>query len=284
MVLKSIVLFPCSLWLGRRSRRRRSPPLCRCVDDPSIRPVVPIDSTAMSSWDRSRSIPWSRAIPVAPATPDGEREDVDLMKERVWRDLSREAANERREADSEREGRKKAQQDPSSDVQLSGSDGTQQWQSPEAGAVKSTTIEEEPNFLGFVGRPYQTSDLLRNLAFGATIGSITGMCFGFMDSIRAAQGSALLKSASRSAQGKFVFQGTYRSGMFFGAYFGGFHTVKYAARVLADPGDAGEIALGSAVALGGLMARREWRASLPYAVMLVGMDAFHIFMREDGTA
>eukprot|EP00970_Alexandrium_tamarense_P016401 scaffold6480_cov90-Alexandrium_tamarense.AAC.1 len=35
---------------------------------------------------------------------------------------------------------------------------------------------------------------------------------------------------------------------------------KYGTRVLVDPGD-----VGSLVALGGLFARREWRASLPYA-------------------
>eukprot|EP00970_Alexandrium_tamarense_P014434 scaffold4086_cov136-Alexandrium_tamarense.AAC.1 len=35
---------------------------------------------------------------------------------------------------------------------------------------------------------------------------------------------------------------------------------KYGTRVLVDPGD-----VGSMVALGGLFARREWRASLPYA-------------------
>ena len=32
------------------------------------------------------------------------------------------------------------------------------------------------------------------------------------------------------------------------------------------------------------MAKREWRVSMPYATMLVAMDAFHVFMREDGKA
>mmetsp|Transcript_14178 Transcript_14178/g.34282 ORF Transcript_14178/g.34282 Transcript_14178/m.34282 type:complete len:229 (+) Transcript_14178:47-733(+) len=228
----------------------------------------------MSSWDRSRSIPWSRTIPVAPANPEGNKEDVDLMRERVWRDLSREAANEQKELE-----RAKELQQGQGIGESSGSEGTQQSSSrPKNGT------EEELNFLGYAGRPYQTSDLLRNTAFGATIGSITGMCFGFMDSIRSAQTSDLLKSASRSAQGKFVFQGTYRSGMFFGAFFGAFHTIKYGTRVLVDPGDAGEIGLGSVAALGGLFAKREWRASLPYAVMLVAMDGFHVMMREDGKA
>eukprot|EP00584_Thalassiosira_punctigera_P018339 CAMPEP_0172547792 /NCGR_PEP_ID=MMETSP1067-20121228/17246_1 /TAXON_ID=265564 ORGANISM="Thalassiosira punctigera, Strain Tpunct2005C2" /NCGR_SAMPLE_ID=MMETSP1067 /ASSEMBLY_ACC=CAM_ASM_000444 /LENGTH=239 /DNA_ID=CAMNT_0013334933 /DNA_START=96 /DNA_END=815 /DNA_ORIENTATION=- len=237
----------------------------------------------MSSWDRSRSIPWSRAIPVAPATATGEKEDVDLMKERVWRDLSREAANEAKELEKSKGNNNQQNQpmvsSPGGGASSESADEATQQSSPLNG---STTTKEEVNFLGYVGRPYQTSDLLRNLAFGATIGSITGMCFGFMDSIRSASSSDLLKSASRSAQGRFVFQGTYRSGMFFGAFFGAFHTIKYTTRVLADPGDAGEIGLGSVAALGVLMARREWRVSMPYAVMLVGMDGFHVFMREDG--
>jgi hypothetical protein len=70
--------------------------------------------------------------------------------------------------------------------------------------------------------------------------------------------------------------------MFFGVFFSVFHTVKYGVRVLVDPGDGVEIGVGSLVALGGVFARREWRASLPYAVMMVGMDTFHVVMREDG--
>lgn len=240
----------------------------------------------MSSWDRSRSIPWSRAIPVAPATPEGAPEDIDLMKERIWRDLSREAANEQKELDRlKEEGGSKQQQYLSNEV--SGETYNATANTTQQQPISSTPQQQkqpEVNFLGYVGRPYQTSDLLRNLAFGGTIGSITGMCFGFMDSIRSAQSSELLKSASRSAQGKFIFQGTSRSGMFFGAFFGVFHTIKYGTRVLVDPGDVGEISLASVLACGGVFARREWRASLPYAVMLVAMDSFHCFMREDGKA
>jgi hypothetical protein len=246
----------------------------------------------MSSWDRSRSIPWSRAIPVAPATPSGDVENVDLLKERIWRDLSWEAAQEEKERNEQRELKLAA-------AKLQTSTGGGVGESSVVSAIlvtnneaqhnsmqqsSTTDSDVEKNFLGFVGRPYLTSDLLKNTAFGATIGSITGMCFGFMDSIRSASSSTVLKSASRSAQGKFVFQGTYRSGMFFGAFFGVFHTVKYTTRVLVDPGDVGEICVGSLAALGGVMAKREWRVSMPYAVMLLGMDAFHVFMREDGKA
>ena len=235
----------------------------------------------MSSWDRSRNLPWSRAIHVPPADPEMGSEDVELKKERVWRELSREAANEQKEIDAMKNGTYVDQQQTSNESSggVDSIGDTQQ-------QTSTQQIEKQPevNFLGYVGRPYQTSDLLRNTAFGATIGSITGMCFGFMDSIRSAQSSELLKSASRSAQGKFIFQGTYRSGMFFGGFFGVFHTIKYGTRVLVDPGDLGEISLASLAVCGGVFARREWRASLPYAVMLIGMDSFHCFMREDGKA
>lgn len=70
--------------------------------------------------------------------------------------------------------------------------------------------------------------------------------------------------------------------MFFGVFFSAFHTIKYGVRVLVDPGDAGEIGVGSLITLGGVFVKREWRASLPYAVMMVGMDTFHIVMKEDG--
>jgi len=235
----------------------------------------------MSSWDRTRSIPWSRALPVAPASPSAEREDVDLNRERVFRDLAREAAKEKDDPEKSRTSADSSTSS-SSDGESSSSNGFRS----DSGITKqsqeqiSTINKLELNFLGYVGRPYQFSDLLRNTAFGATIGSITGMCFGFMDSLRSAQTSTLLKNASNSAKGKFIFQGTYRSGMFFGGFFGAFHTVKYGVRVLVDPGDVGEIGLGSVVGLGAVFAKREWRASLPYAVMLVGMDTFHVFMRD----
>ena len=240
----------------------------------------------MSSWDRSRSIPWSRAIPVAPATASGEKEDVDLMKERIWRDLSWEAAQENKELKEQREtaSLNTGGQSIGGVGESSASNNDASHQQQLSSSITGNSDDVQLTFLGYKGRRYQTSDLLRNAAFGATIGSVTGMCFGFMDSIRSASSSTLLKSASRSAQGKFVFQGTYRSGMFFGAFFTVFHTFKYGTRILVDPGDVGEISVASLAALGGVMAKREWRVSMPYATMLVAMDAFHVFMREDGKA
>jgi hypothetical protein len=220
----------------------------------------------MSSWDRTRLIPWSRATQVAsPSLSNPTREDIELNRERVFRDLSREAADEAKRIEDERKQRATSNRGGESSI-----------------AQTNDTPDKKPelNFLGYQGRPYQTSDLLRNAAFGATIGSITGICFGFMDSMRSASSNSVLKSASRSAQAKFIFQGSYRSGLFFGVFFSAFHTIKYGVRVLVDPGDGGEIGVGSLIALGGVFAKREWRASLPYAVMMVGMDTFHVVMKD----
>ena len=227
----------------------------------------------MSSWERARLIPWSRATPVAPPSFDNPtKEDVELNRERVFRDLAREASEEAKQIEESHA--------VSNNVDAASSDDVKSSQSNDAQQVTTSKKQPELNFLGYQGRPYQTPDLIRNAAFGATIGSITGMCFGFMDSMRSATSSSLLKSASRSAQGKYIFQGSYRSGMFFGVFFSAFHTAKYGVRVLVDPGDFGEIGVGSLVTLGGVFAKREWRASLPYAVMMVGMDSFHVIMKD----
>ena len=128
----------------------------------------------MSSWDRARGIPWSRM------KIDGE--DVETHKERVWRDLSREAAAEL-EQDI---------QDP----------------------TKSPEI------------PYSTEDLFKMAAFGGIIGGITGAVFGFMDGMRTAGESEVLKKASNSAKGRYLMQGTTRSSLLFGGFFSGFHVVR----------------------------------------------------------
>lgn len=228
----------------------------------------------MSSWDRVRSIPWSRALPVKPPSPNADDDEtVDSHRERVFRELAREAARD----DKEEEKKRKRSSEPLSGGSADGTDFEQQQQPPNGSAAAAPT---DLNILGYQGRPYQTSDLIRNLAFGGMIGSITGMCFGFMDGMRSATTSPVLKNASRAAQSKYLFQGTTRSGMVFGAFFAGFHGIKYAVRVLVDPGDAGEIAVGTTLGLGAVVARPETRASLPYAAMLIGMDGFHIMMRE----
>ena len=75
-------------------------------------------------------------------------------------------------------------------------------------------------------------------------------------------------------------QGTTRSATIFGVFFGGFQVVKYGIRCTLNPGDATEIAIAAPVSLGVLMARPATRQALPYATMLIFMDAVNIFMRK----
>jgi hypothetical protein len=81
------------------------------------------------------------------------------------------------------------------------------------------------------------------------------------------------------AKGRYLFQGTTRSATVFGVFFSGFHIIKYGLRVSLDPGDLGEIGLAGAASMGALMARPAYRASIPYAGMLVAMDGVNHFMR-----
>ena len=66
----------------------------------------------------------------------------------------------------------------------------------------------------------------------------------------------------------------------FGAFFGGFHCVKYGVRVALDPGEYAEIALATAISMGGLVSRPNFRPAVPYASMLIMMDSFHLVMRQ----
>ena len=111
-------------------------------------------------------------------------------------------------------------------------------------------------------------------------GAITGSVFGFMDGMRSVGESPVLKNASNMAKGKYIFQGSTRSATMFGAFFGGFHVLKYGLRTWADPGEYTEIAVAGAVTMGGLMIQPTTRASMPYAGMLIFMDAVNIFMRD----
>lgn len=183
------------------------------------------------SWERSRSIPWSRI------RQDG-RVDPDVHKEQVFREL-REEATEQETADGQ---------------QLAG------------------TVAK--------GIPFSGMELLKNAAFGGCIGAVTGSVFGFMDGMRTAGESPVLKNASNMAKGKFILQGSSRSASIFGAFFGGFHVCKYGLRVLADPGEYTEVAVAGAITISGLMVKPVTRPSVPYAAMLVVMDAFQLVMRD----
>lgn len=101
-----------------------------------------------------------------------------------------------------------------------------------------------------------------------------------MDGMRTAGESSVLQNASNMAKGKYILQGTTRSATLFGAFFGGFHVIKYGTRVMANPGEYTEIAIAAPVILGGMMTQPALRPAMPYLSMLIIMDGVNIFMRN----
>jgi len=198
----------------------------------------------MSSWDRSRYIPWSKLSEVS-----NNEEAYNFQKERVFRSLQREAIREREEKEEK--------------------------------FVPIEITESRKGSLFKSGIEYQTSDVLRSLAFGGCIGSITGAIFGFMDGMKTAGENKILKNASNIAKAKYLAQGTSRSGFTFGLFFSVFHGLKYGIHVAANPGDVLEILGASALSIGGMMVKPATRVSIPYAGMLVAMDSFTIYMSEE---
>jgi hypothetical protein len=191
----------------------------------------------MSSWERARSIPWSRIPP--------EGSDLGSQKEKIFRQLQRDASQQEK-------------------ARLENDDGMDST----SAQASSTTI------------PFQWTDLFKQAAFGGCIGAITGSVFGFMDGMRTAGESAVLMNASNMAKGKYLLQGTTRSATVFGVFFGGFHTLKYGLHVALDPGEFTEIGMAGLVSMGALLSQPAYRASMPYASMLIIMDSVHIIMRE----
>jgi hypothetical protein len=209
----------------------------------------------MSSWDRSRFLPWSRISEISGP-------EYESAKEGVYRSLNREAARE---------------------TDLKNTSKQEQTQNQEnQGFIPPEVREAQQKQKGILsqGVDYNTADLLRSLAFGASIGSITGACFGFMDGMRAAGESPILKKASNMAKTKFLVQGTTRAGATFGMFFAGFHGLKYGLRVVADPGIWWEMAGAGVLSVGAMSSRPGMRANIPYAGMLIGMDAFSNYMKE----
>lgn len=205
----------------------------------------------MSSWERARFVPWSRI-------PQGESQDLSLEKERLFRQLQREADQQEKE-----------QQEASK--ALKNADGM-------SGLVQTEELQESGLLNSQI--KFKWMDLFKNAAFGGTIGSITGSVFGFMDGMRTAQQSEVLMNASNVAKGRYLLQGTTRSATLFGVFFGGFHTLRYGLRVAADPGEWAEIGIAGGISLGALMSQPKFRPSMPYATMLVFMDCVHIVMRH----
>lgn len=203
----------------------------------------------MSSWERSRFLPWSRM-------PQGDADHLTDQKERIYRQLQREADKIEKE---------RAEKRLNNNGGLASMDGTSSSSSSE---IIQTVV------------PFRWGDLFKSAAFGGCIGAITGAVFGFMDSMRLAGQSEVLKNASNMAKGKYMMEGTTRSATLFGVFFGGFHCVKYGLRVTMDPGEYSEIGLAGVISLGALMSKPSYRAAMPYGTMLILMDSVHLIMRD----
>lgn len=211
----------------------------------------------MSSWDRARSIPWS----MIPEDPN----NLSDQKERIHRQLQREADREEKAA---LEGRNSTNSNGSNSTTSSSTDGMG------GDGVTTTNKSLQTRY------PFRWGDLFKSAAFGGCIGVITGSVFGFMDGMRIAAQSEVLKNASNMAKGKYLMEGTTRSATLFGVFFAGFHTVKYGIRVAMDPGEYAEIAMAGGVSLGALMYKPNFRPAMPYASMLIVMDSVHLMMRD----
>jgi hypothetical protein len=203
----------------------------------------------MSAWERARYIPWSR-IPQS-------SENLEAQKERIFRDLQKVTIEDELRSHDRK---------PSV-----AEDGT---------IETATTTQQQQQKKGFSEVPFSSMVLLRQAAFGCCIGSLTGAVFGFMDSMRTAGESQVLQKASNVAKARYLMQGTTRSATVFGVFFGGFHVAKYGIRVVADPGEIAEIGLAGVASVGALLYKPAWRASMPYAIMLILMDSFNLAMKQ----
>eukprot|EP00522_Entomoneis_paludosa_P017138 CAMPEP_0172441998 /NCGR_PEP_ID=MMETSP1065-20121228/2481_1 /TAXON_ID=265537 /ORGANISM="Amphiprora paludosa, Strain CCMP125" /LENGTH=205 /DNA_ID=CAMNT_0013191641 /DNA_START=194 /DNA_END=811 /DNA_ORIENTATION=- len=205
----------------------------------------------MSSWERARSIPWDR-IP-----HDGS--NLDEQKERIFRDLQREAI----------EGELQQQERHDNAPTVEGA--------IVAEAGGATEAKKQQKF------PYSNMEVLRQAAFGGTIGTITGGVFGMLDGMRAAGESTLLKNASDAAKARYIFEGTTRNATLFGVFFAGFHVFKYGLRVVSNDelGPYSETAIAAPVSVGILAYNPAWRPAVPYGCMLIGMDMFQNYMKRN---
>jgi hypothetical protein len=228
-----------------------------------------------SAWERSRRIPWSY-LDQTPAAA-GESINYEAQRERILSTLARDRAIAEQEYVALLREKKKLADgsggNSSNDSATTTTKVNQQEQQPSSN-ILSKLISWNTAI------PYSTAELIRQTAFGVCMGSITGAVFGFMDGIKHAGESDVLKKASNAAKGKFILQGTSRAGFMFGGFFGGFHMTKYGIHVLADPGDYAEIALAGSLSMGVMALRPITRASLPYAAMLIAMDTFHIYFNK----
>jgi hypothetical protein len=216
----------------------------------------------MSSWERSRFIPWDRIpLPDTRIRQPDEPPPISLedQRERIIRQLQRESIYDNKVSTSESE---------STGETVVNTDTTT------IPSTDTTTTVDENKVI------YSHMDLLRQAAFGGCIGTITGSVFGFMDGMRGAGESPILQKASNMSKLRYILQGTTRSATLFGTFFGAYHIVRYGIRVAFNPGEYGEIGLASPVALGTLWAYPPTRHALPYGAMLIVMDSVNLYMRK----
>jgi hypothetical protein len=140
-------------------------------------------------------------------------------------------------------------------------------------------------FFGLIplSHEFEFTDVLRTSAFGVSIGGLTGLMFGFMDSMKAVQETASLKTLSNSAKGSYIFKSCTHSSVIFGAFFTGFHMTKYTTRLIFSSSDEFQIFTASLASLGALGYKQQNRRLLPYACMLIGMDTFNLLWRDDSS-
>ncbi|KAL7574907.1 hypothetical protein ACA910_010737 [Epithemia clementina (nom. ined.)] len=211
----------------------------------------------MSSWERGRGIPWE-LIPQ-------DSTDLDDQKEMIHRQLQREAYETQPKEQQLQQPLNSQQNDETTEADTA----TQQ--------LPTALPKQQPRF------PYSNMDLLKQAAFGGCIGTITGGVFGVLDGMRAVGESPVIKNASDMAKARYILQGTTHKATLFGVYFGGFHILKYGLRVASNDelGPYSEIAIAAPVSLAVLSYKPTWRTAMPYATMLVVMDAFNIYMRRN---
>lgn len=223
----------------------------------------------MSSWERSRYLPWDRIpLPDTRVRQPGEAPPPSLedQRERIIRQLQRESFLKQQKAEVNA-----IEVSNASNLNETNNDMNASSTTPS----NKKKIEEENRVI------YSHMDLLRQAALGGCIGTITGTVFGFMDGMRNAGELPILQKASNMSKLRYILQGTTRSATLFGSFFGCYHTIRYGVRVTINPSsEYSEIALASPIALGVLWSYKPTRHAFPYGAMLVIMDGVSLYMRK----
>lgn len=141
------------------------------------------------------------------------------------------------------------------------------WQEVPEGAGLGYDAEAKPE----AGKPLdfqrEIKNTMRRVAFGAVIGSISGIAFGSVDVVKDVKGML----AKRAAAAKTVMTYGYRFGTFNGVYQGLQYTLSRHSGL--DP----EICIGAAAAasMAPLVFTTTLRGMLPYATALVVIDCIN---------